>query len=150
MEYLSKIIDGIPVNYFFSSEMYGEYVAKYLNIENILVDEKRTMYPINATMIRNDIEAYKNFVNDDVYRIYNGINEKDKYIRNLQFIIVDDCPICCKLYKSDYLPATSQYAIAPQVIASNAAMIIAGIILLLSEFLLLSISANNFDTELFV
>lgn len=62
MEYLSKIIKDIPVNYFYSSEEYGKYVAKYLNIENIVVDKEREKYPISATMIRNNMEKYKDYI----------------------------------------------------------------------------------------
>ena len=61
MEYLSKIIKDIPVNYFYSSEEYGKCVAQYLNIENVMVDRERVKYPNSARMIRNDIEQYKGF-----------------------------------------------------------------------------------------
>lgn len=62
MEYLSKIIKDIPVNYFYSSEEYGKCVAQYLNIENVVVDKERANYPISAGMIRNDIDKYKSFL----------------------------------------------------------------------------------------
>lgn len=62
MEYLCKIIQGIPVNYFYSSEEYGQYVAKYLNITNVLVDKDRVNYPISSSMIRKDREKYKKFL----------------------------------------------------------------------------------------
>ena len=67
MEYLTKMIEGIPVNCFFSSEPYGEKVAKYLNIENRVVDLPRNQVPISAGIIRNDIEKYKSFLDDRVY-----------------------------------------------------------------------------------
>lgn len=62
MEYLYKIIKEIPVNYFYSSEKYGEYVARYLNIENVLIDEYRNNFPISGTMIRNNEKRYKDFI----------------------------------------------------------------------------------------
>ena len=67
MEYLTKKIEGIPVNCFFSSEPYGEKVAEYLNIENRVVDISRQQVPISAGLIRNDIEKHKIFLDDKVY-----------------------------------------------------------------------------------
>ena len=67
MEYLTKQIDGIPVNCFFSSEPYGEKVAQYLNIENRIVDMSRQQVPINAGLIRNDIEKHKMFLDEKIY-----------------------------------------------------------------------------------
>ena len=63
MKYLSNIIKGIPVNYFYSSEEYGKFVAQYLDIKNVVVDKERVKYPISATMIRNNMEKYKNYIN---------------------------------------------------------------------------------------
>ena len=68
MEYLTKQIDGIPVNCFFSSEPYGEKVAQYLNIENRIVDISRQQVPISAGLIRNDIEKHKMFLDEKVYK----------------------------------------------------------------------------------
>jgi cytidyltransferase-like protein len=53
MKYLSNLIKDINPTHFFSSENYGECVAKYLKIENRVVDKERIKYPISATMIRN-------------------------------------------------------------------------------------------------
>lgn len=72
MEYLIKIIKDIPVNYFYSSEQYGKYVAEYLNIQNVVVDENRTKIPVSAKLIRNDIEKYKNFLDLDVLKDFIG------------------------------------------------------------------------------
>lgn len=67
MEYLTKKIEGIPVNCFFSSEPYGEKVAEYLNIENRIVDITRHQVPISAGVIRDDIEKYKDFLDNNIY-----------------------------------------------------------------------------------
>lgn len=67
MEYLTKKIEGIPVNCFFSSEPYGEKVAEYLNIENRVVDITRHEVPISARLIRDDIEKHKIYLDDRVY-----------------------------------------------------------------------------------
>ena len=67
MKYLTEVIKDIPVNYFYSSEEYGKYVAQYLNIQNVLVDKSRINYPISARMIRNDIEKNKKFLDVKVW-----------------------------------------------------------------------------------
>ena len=67
MEYLSIIIKDIDVGYFYSSEEYGKYVAQYLNIKNVVVDKNRVKCPINAEMIRSDLEKYKKFLNKQVW-----------------------------------------------------------------------------------
>ena len=67
MKYLSNIIKGIDVTHFYSSEEYGKHVAKYLNIENVLIDKERNNYSISASLIRNNVEEYKNFVDEKVY-----------------------------------------------------------------------------------
>ena len=78
MEYLTKKIEGIPVNCFFSSEPYGEKVAQYLNIENRVVDVPRHQVPISAGVIRNDIEKHKCFLDDKVYNELKYFNNKQK------------------------------------------------------------------------
>lgn len=71
MKYLSDILKDIPVTHFYSSEEYGEYVSKYLNITNVLIDKDRNKYNISSRLIKEDINKYKEYLNDDVY---NDIN----------------------------------------------------------------------------
>lgn len=66
-EYIKSIIKDIPVTHFYSSEKYGEYVAKYMNIIDVRVDEKRENVPISATKIREDINKNREFLEDIVY-----------------------------------------------------------------------------------
>ncbi len=68
MEYLSNTIKNIRFTHFYSSEDYGKYVAKYLNLENVIVDKDRKKYRISARGIRNDIDTKKEYLNDDVYK----------------------------------------------------------------------------------
>ena len=64
---LEELIKGINVTHFYSSEEYGKYVAKYLGIENVVVDKERKIFDVSASNIRKDIEKYKMFLNEDVY-----------------------------------------------------------------------------------
>ena len=67
MKYLSNIIKDIPETHFYSSEEYGKYVAKYLNIQNVIVDKERKVYDICATRIRKDVEKEKKYISTNVY-----------------------------------------------------------------------------------
>lgn len=67
MKYLSNIIQGIPVTHFYSSEEYGKYVAKYLNIQNVIVDKERKTFNICATRIRKNVEKEKKYISSNVY-----------------------------------------------------------------------------------
>ena len=62
-----KEIGNPRITHFFSSEEYGKYVAKSLNTENVVIDRKRINIPINATIIRKDIEKYKKYLSRIVY-----------------------------------------------------------------------------------
>lgn len=67
MDYLSNLIKGIPVTHFYSSELYGEKIANYLNIENRLVDLERKNIPISATLIRNDYIKERKYIENFIY-----------------------------------------------------------------------------------
>lgn len=76
MEYLNKIIKGIQVTHFYSSEEYGKCVADYLGIQNMVVDKDRKIFNVRASDIRNDIEKFKMYLNDEVYRDLIWKNDK--------------------------------------------------------------------------
>ena len=67
MKYLNGLINDIPVTHFYSSELYGEKVANYLNIENRVVDIQKNIVPICATSIRKDYNYNKEFLEDFIY-----------------------------------------------------------------------------------
>lgn len=67
VDYLKSIIKDIPVTHFYSSEKYGEYVAKYMNVIDVRVDEERKVVPITATKIRKNAEKNRKFLEDIVY-----------------------------------------------------------------------------------
>ncbi len=68
MKYLSNIIKDIPVTHFYSSEPYGEKVAEYLNIKNVVVDLNRENVPIHGGVIRSNYEKNKDFIEDFVLK----------------------------------------------------------------------------------
>ena len=68
MEYLSKLIKGVPVTHFYSSEPYGEKVAEYLNINNRIVDKERITVPISANKIRQDSNINSKYLEVFVYK----------------------------------------------------------------------------------
>ena len=57
---------GAKIDFIFSSEDYGRFLADALGAENILVDRDRTNVPIYAGTIRKDLGAYRNYVEDFV------------------------------------------------------------------------------------
>lgn len=75
MEYLSELIKGIPVTYFYSSELYGEKVANYLNIRNRIVDLERKQIPISSTMVRKNYEENSKYIENF---IYSDLNKRTK------------------------------------------------------------------------
>lgn len=64
---LLKKIGAPKIDYFFSSEEYGKFVAEALNAKNIIIDKKRVNVHVNATSIRNDLEKHKRYINEIVY-----------------------------------------------------------------------------------
>ena len=75
MEYLKKIINPIPVTHFYCSEKYGQFVAKSLNIIERNVDYNRDNVKISSTIIRNDLESNKKYLEAQVY---NDIKRLDR------------------------------------------------------------------------
>lgn len=66
-DYLKDIFKGIPVNRFYSSEEYGKFVARDLNVENVKVDKT---IPICATSIRENPENNKKYMEEIVYKSF--------------------------------------------------------------------------------
>jgi cytidyltransferase-like protein len=56
------------VGYIFSSEWYGEVLARELRAENILVDGQRKTITISGSEIRENVEQYKKFLPEIVYK----------------------------------------------------------------------------------
>ena len=66
-DYLKEVFKNIPVNRFYSSEEYGKYVSRDLNVENIKVEKT---IPISATCIRKNPENNKKYMEDIVYKSF--------------------------------------------------------------------------------
>ena len=80
MEYLSNIMKNEKPTHFYSSEKYGECVAKYMNIVDRRVDNERNKVPVRATCIRENIEENKKWLEDIVYEDYKKQKSEEKKI----------------------------------------------------------------------
>lgn len=68
INYLKSIIKDINVTHFYSSEEYGKYVAKYMNVIDRRVDIRRRFVPISASQVRNNLQRNKEFLEEIVYK----------------------------------------------------------------------------------
>lgn len=64
-DYLKLTFKDIPVTHFYSSEEYGRYVARDLNVVDRRVEKE---VPISATKIRNNIEENKEYLEEEIYK----------------------------------------------------------------------------------
>lgn len=78
MQYLTKIIDDINPTHFYSSEPYGKCVAEYMNIVDRRVDNERKIVPIHASILRNNLEQNKKWINEEIYLELKKVEEKVK------------------------------------------------------------------------
>ncbi len=67
MKYLTKIMEGEKPTHFYSSEKYGACVAKYMNLVDRRVDNERKKVPIKATIVRENIEENKKWLENSIY-----------------------------------------------------------------------------------
>ena len=67
MKYLIEIMKDESPTHFYSSEKYGACVADYMNIVDRRVDNERKNVPINASVIRENIEKNKEWLENNVY-----------------------------------------------------------------------------------
>lgn len=66
-DYLKEVLGPVKGTHFFSSEKYGQYVARDLKVENRVVDYKREFVPISGTKVRSDIKTYSKYLDKMVY-----------------------------------------------------------------------------------
>ena len=69
-DYIKEKTKGLEVTHFYSSEEYGEHVAVALKCIDRRVDNLREAVPISAGKIRADLEKYKEFLNEIVYKAH--------------------------------------------------------------------------------
>lgn len=62
----TKLLPGYSL--LVTSEPYGEYVAGFMNIQHIPFDNSKTLYPVSATAVRNDLMANWLFLPNAVRR----------------------------------------------------------------------------------
>lgn len=76
MEYLTKIMEGEKPTHFYSSEKYGASVAKYMNLVDRQVDNERKIVPIKATIVRENIDENKEWLENSIYFDCKNYNSK--------------------------------------------------------------------------
>lgn len=67
MQYLVNVLGDEKPTHFYSSEKYGASVAKYMNLVDRRVDNERKEVPISASIVREDIEKNKRWIEKHVY-----------------------------------------------------------------------------------
>jgi len=67
-DYILKILDGRPIDAFYSSEFYGEHVSKVLGAKDRRIDPDRQRFPVSATAIRSDTYTHRQYIDPIVYR----------------------------------------------------------------------------------
>lgn len=67
MKYLTEIMKDEKPTHFYSSEKYGASVADYMQIVDRRVDNQRKNVPISASIVRQNIEENKNWLENNVY-----------------------------------------------------------------------------------
>lgn len=72
-DYLKEVFKDIPVTRFYSSEEYGKFVARDLGVEDRRVTKR---IPISATLIRNDVETNKNYLENVIYKEFKLFENK--------------------------------------------------------------------------
>lgn len=63
-DYLKKVFKDIPVTHFYSSEEYGKYVSRDLEVIDRRIEKS---IPISATKIRKNIEENKEYLEEKIY-----------------------------------------------------------------------------------
>lgn len=72
--YLKDILGDIYVTHFFSSEKYGEFVARAFNVVNRIIDYNRAYVPISATKIRSNLDKYSKYISNIVLNDLKNMN----------------------------------------------------------------------------
>ena len=74
--YIKNILKDIDITHVYHSTEYGDSVSKALNAIEVMVDLDRNQIPVSGTMIRNNLEKYKEYLDIDIYKDYKKDIEK--------------------------------------------------------------------------
>lgn len=66
--YILRLLKGMAVTHFYSSEFYGKHMSKALCAVNRVVDEERSNFQISASAIRQNVFLNKAFLSPTVYK----------------------------------------------------------------------------------
>ncbi len=66
-DYIGRRLSGRKITHFFSSEIYGAHVSRYLQAKDCRVDEARSRVPISATRIRENPYQHRQWLHPLVY-----------------------------------------------------------------------------------
>lgn len=66
-QYLLGLLAEYRFDSFFSSEPYGEHISKAFSCRNVQVDCNRLQVPISASMIRDNLPRYQDFLSPLVF-----------------------------------------------------------------------------------
>lgn len=66
-DYILNVLGNRKIDYFFSSEPYGEHMSKALNCIDYRVDQNRIAFPISSTELRVDIFRHRLELSPHVY-----------------------------------------------------------------------------------
>lgn len=67
---IKKYLSGTQIDVIFSSESYGEQLAKVFSSNHIMVDPARSMVPVSGTVIRKSPLKYLQYLPDSVKKYY--------------------------------------------------------------------------------
>jgi NadR type nicotinamide-nucleotide adenylyltransferase len=68
--YIKKMLNGVKIDNFYSSEFYGAHVSKALKAKDCRVDTARNAVPISGTQIRESPYLYRQYMDPVVYRSF--------------------------------------------------------------------------------
>ena len=65
--YIRRLIGSLKIDRFYSSEFYGEHMARALGAQDCRVDPDRSRFPVSGSQIRENSWKYRDFIDPIVY-----------------------------------------------------------------------------------
>ena len=65
-----RALSGVDVDALFTSEEYGDSLAKYLDAVHVKVDPARERFPVSGTAVRGNPKAHLHYLNAEVARYF--------------------------------------------------------------------------------